>query len=206
MDARLAQSLGSVMYAMCTGHAPFRAESSYSVLRLITDKEPRPIREINPDVPEWLCSFINKLMSKLASDRFASAEEIAELLERCLAHVQKPTTNELPSQLAVPQKLSLLIVNAISSTYMKMKASKLIIRLLVTTIIFLIFVVIQSERKSRAMRELFKRELYYQEKKRDRNEAGQGSENSAKSVPAESDSTSLQQGSFQGPLTPRIGS
>ncbi len=43
-------SLGSVMYAMCTGHAPFRAESSYSVLRLITDKEPRSIQEINPDV------------------------------------------------------------------------------------------------------------------------------------------------------------
>ncbi len=45
-------SLGSVLYAMCTGHAPFRAESSYSVLRLIIDKEPRPIREINPDIPE----------------------------------------------------------------------------------------------------------------------------------------------------------
>ncbi len=41
-------SLGSVMYAMCTGHAPFRAESSYGVLRLITDQEPRSIQEINP--------------------------------------------------------------------------------------------------------------------------------------------------------------
>jgi serine/threonine protein kinase len=29
-------SLGSVLYAMCTGHAPFRAESSYGALRLIT--------------------------------------------------------------------------------------------------------------------------------------------------------------------------
>jgi serine/threonine protein kinase len=57
-------SLGSVMYAMCTGHAPFRAESSYAVLRLITDKEPRPIREVNPDVPAWLCMIITKLMAK----------------------------------------------------------------------------------------------------------------------------------------------
>ncbi|MEZ6126902.1 MAG: protein kinase [Planctomycetaceae bacterium] len=92
-------SLGSVMYAMCTGHAPFRAESSYSVLRLITDKEPRPIREINPDVPEWLCAIIRKLMAKQANERFASAQEVAELLEDCLAHVQQPMTATLPASL-----------------------------------------------------------------------------------------------------------
>ncbi|MBL8817848.1 MAG: serine/threonine protein kinase [Planctomyces sp.] len=96
-------SLGSVMYAMCTGHAPFRAESSYSVLRLITDKEPRSIREINPEIPEWLCSIISKLMSKQASDRFASAQEVAELLEDCLAHVQQPTTVPLPKSITSAQ-------------------------------------------------------------------------------------------------------
>jgi serine/threonine protein kinase len=97
-------SLGSVMYAMCTGHAPFRAESSYGVLRLITDNKPRPIREINPDVPEWLCAIIDKLMAKQTFDRFSSAQEVAELLEAGLAHVQQPSTNRLPagiSRLAV---------------------------------------------------------------------------------------------------------
>ncbi len=89
-------SLGSVLYAMCTGHAPFRAESSYSVLRLITDKEPRPIRDLNPEIPEWLCAIIGKLMSKQATDRCGSAQELAELLEACLAHVQQPTTTPLP--------------------------------------------------------------------------------------------------------------
>ena len=99
-------SLGSVMYAMCTGHAPFRAESSYSVLRLITDKEPRSIREINPDIPEWLCSLIKKLMAKQACDRYQSAKDVSDLLENCLAHVQQPTTKNLPRELTdhlVPQ-------------------------------------------------------------------------------------------------------
>lgn len=102
-------SLGSVLYAMCTGHAPFRAESSYSVLRLITDKEPRPILEINPDIPEWLCVIIGKLMAKEASDRFASAKEVAKLLEDCLAHVQQPTIAALPDGLvdrSVPRAFS----------------------------------------------------------------------------------------------------
>ncbi len=93
-------SLGSVLYAMCTGHAPFRAESSYSVLRLITDKEPRPIREINPDIPEWLCAIISKLMAKHTDDRFESAQQVAELLEECLAHVQQPSTTPLPASIA----------------------------------------------------------------------------------------------------------
>ncbi len=95
-------SLGSVMYAMCTGHAPFRAESSYGVLRLITDKEPRSIQEINPDVPDWLCAIIAKLMAKQACDRFETAREVSLLLEECLAHVQQPSIAPFPKRL-VPQ-------------------------------------------------------------------------------------------------------
>ena len=85
---------------MCTGRAPFRAETSYGVLRRITDEEPRPIREINPDIPEWLCRIVARLMSKQPDDRFASAREVAELLEECLAHVQQPTAVPLPASLA----------------------------------------------------------------------------------------------------------
>ena len=92
-------SLGSVLYAMCTGRSPFRAETSYGVLRRITDEEPRPIREINPDVPQWLCRIIARLMSKQPDDRFESASEVAELLEECLAHVQQPTAVPLPDSL-----------------------------------------------------------------------------------------------------------
>jgi serine/threonine protein kinase len=95
-------SLGSVMYAMCTGHAPFRAESSYGVLRLITDQEPRSIQEINPDVPDWLCAIVAKLMAKQACDRFETAGEVSRLLEECLAHVQQPSITPLPKAL-LPQ-------------------------------------------------------------------------------------------------------
>ncbi|MGA2255233.1 MAG: protein kinase, partial [Thermoguttaceae bacterium] len=90
-------SLGSVLYAMCTGRPPFRAETSYGVLRRITDEEPRPIREINPEIPEWLCQVVAKLMTKRRDDRFQSAGEVAVLLEQCLAHVQQPTVVPLPA-------------------------------------------------------------------------------------------------------------
>jgi serine/threonine protein kinase len=89
-------SLGSVMYAMCTGRPPFRAETSYGILRKITDSEPRPIREINPQIPEWLERTIANLLAKRVEDRFQSAEQLAELLRHCLAHVQQPTVVDLP--------------------------------------------------------------------------------------------------------------
>lgn len=95
-------SLGSVLYAISTGRPPFRAETSYGVMRRITDDEPRPIRELNPDVPDWLCAIIARLMSKQASDRFASAAEVSELLEKCLAHVQQPAAVPLPAALVRP--------------------------------------------------------------------------------------------------------
>ncbi len=92
-------SLGSVMYAMATGHPPFRAETPYGILRRITDHAHRPIQETNPDVPVWLCQLIDRLLSKETARRFTSADEVASLLEDCLAHVQQPTQAPLPASL-----------------------------------------------------------------------------------------------------------
>ena len=92
--------LGCVLYAACTGHPPFRAESSYAVLRRITDDSPRPVREVAPNIPEWLEAIVMKLLGKNRSDRFESAGEIAELLEDCLAHVHEPTAKRLPTSVA----------------------------------------------------------------------------------------------------------
>lgn len=90
-------SLGSVLYTMCTGRPPFRAETSYGILRRITDNEPRPLREINPSIPIWLEGIVQKLQAKSPADRFQTAADVAELLEECLAHVQQPTTVKLPA-------------------------------------------------------------------------------------------------------------
>ncbi len=91
-------SFGSVMYAMCTGRPPFRADTSYGILRRITDTEPRPVREVNPNIPEWLELVVHRMLAKSLDDRFQTADQVAELLQRCLAHVQQPTTVELPPE------------------------------------------------------------------------------------------------------------
>jgi serine/threonine-protein kinase len=89
-------SLGSTLYAMCTGRAPFRADSSISVLKQVSEADPIPIRSINPDIPAWLAGIIAKLHAKDPIRRFQSAGEVAALLEHCLAHVQQPDQHPLP--------------------------------------------------------------------------------------------------------------
>ena len=90
------------MYAMCTGRPPFRAETSYGILRRITDTEPRAIREVNPSIPEWLERIIQRLLSKSLDDRIPTADHVATLLQKCLAHLQQPTVVELPDECRVP--------------------------------------------------------------------------------------------------------
>jgi serine/threonine protein kinase len=101
-------SLGSVMYTMCTGRDPFRAETSFGILRRITDDSPRPIRDINPDVPPWLCRLIQKLHAKSADDRYQSAASVSEVLRQCLAHVQTSEAR-LPKELRWPFEIRSLV-------------------------------------------------------------------------------------------------
>jgi hypothetical protein len=89
IDQRADQfSLGSVLYVMCSGRPPFRASTTLGVLKRVAEDTPRPIREIIPEVPNWLCALIARLHAKRPEDRFASAKEVADLLTRHLAKLQ----------------------------------------------------------------------------------------------------------------------
>jgi WD40 repeat protein/serine/threonine protein kinase len=81
-------SLGSVLYALCTGHPPFRAGSPMAVLMRVCDDTPRPVGEVNPDIPDWLVQVVTRLLAKKPADRFQSARELADLLATYLAHLQ----------------------------------------------------------------------------------------------------------------------
>ena len=73
-------SLGSVFYVMLTGRLPFRAPTALAVLKRVCDDTPRPIRELIPEAPPWLCDLIGKLHAKKPEDRFQTAREVADLL------------------------------------------------------------------------------------------------------------------------------
>ncbi len=104
-------SLGSVLYAMCAGRPPFRAETPLAMLRRVCDDQPRAVREVNADIPDWLEAIVFKLLAKDPAERFQSAGEVADLLGRHLAHVQHPTTAPKPSRVEQPVKPRMLDVD-----------------------------------------------------------------------------------------------
>jgi hypothetical protein len=86
-------SLGSVLYAMCTGRPPFEGSTPFVVLKNVTEELPRPIREVNPDIPGWLVDVIDRLHAKKPADRYQSAGEVAKVLLRglmLLQHAEAP--------------------------------------------------------------------------------------------------------------------
>jgi hypothetical protein len=90
-------SLGSVLYETCTGQPPFLAPSVMATLKCVCEETPRPVGEVNPEIPDWLAAIIAKLHAKKPADRFQTAAEVADLLGRCLAHVQNPSEVAPPS-------------------------------------------------------------------------------------------------------------
>lgn len=101
-------SLGSVLYSMCTGRSPFRAKSTIATIRRVCDDAHRPIREINPDIPDWLVEIIDKLLAKRPEDRYQTAEEVSDLLAKHLAHLQHPTEIPHPEIIAAHRKQKIL--------------------------------------------------------------------------------------------------
>jgi serine/threonine protein kinase len=95
-------SLGSVLYTMVSGRPPFRAANTMAVLKRVAEDTPRPIRQIIPEVPQWLCDIIATLHAKEPSQRFQSAVEVAGLLEQHQAHLQQPSLVPRPERVKPP--------------------------------------------------------------------------------------------------------
>jgi len=95
-------SLGSVLYVMCSGRPPFRASGTMGVLKRVCDEEPRPIREIIPETPDWLCRIVEKLHAKKPEARFQTAAEVADLFADC--ETQLASKSDLSDQSRIPTR------------------------------------------------------------------------------------------------------
>ena len=104
-------SLGAVLYTMATGHPPVRGDSPLAVLRRVSEDQPRIVHEVNEAMPAWLDRLIGRFLAKSVERRVASAEEAAELLRSCLAHVRSPSRAALPREVVArsPRRGVLLV-------------------------------------------------------------------------------------------------
>jgi len=81
-------SLGVTWFHMVTGRIPFDGDSVIAVLlKHISGERPDPA-EFNPAVPRPVCEMIQRLMAREPEDRYQTAEELIEALERLQAELR----------------------------------------------------------------------------------------------------------------------
>jgi serine/threonine-protein kinase len=78
-------SLGSLLYEMVTGEAPFRAESGQATLARVCSFRQRPASRVGPEVSHEFSDLIDQLLEKDPVDRPAGALEVAEAMDQVLS-------------------------------------------------------------------------------------------------------------------------
>jgi hypothetical protein len=90
-------SLGSVLYAAVTGLAPFEGNTPFVVLRRVTEEAPKPLVDLKPGVPVGLVAVIEKLLAKAPTDRYQSAQEVANALTVLMPCYKGPAALSAPA-------------------------------------------------------------------------------------------------------------
>ena len=85
-------SLGVVLYELLTGRRPFRAIDRDELLRQVREDEPQPPRQLVRDIPPALERACLKALAKHQQDRYTTAADFADDLQRVFqTDVASPT-------------------------------------------------------------------------------------------------------------------
>ncbi len=77
--------LGSILYALLVGRAPYSGANVAEVLKLVTTTEPALFAAANSSVPRALVAICRKTMARNPEARYPSAEDVATDVQRWLA-------------------------------------------------------------------------------------------------------------------------
>ncbi len=85
-------SLGCTLYYFLTGRYPFPEGSTVEKMMAHQSKEPPPIQEVSPDVPQALVEVVHRLMRKTPEERYAHTSDVVEALRPLAAEAPAAPT------------------------------------------------------------------------------------------------------------------
>lgn len=85
LDARVdVYGLGATMYEFFTGALPLNSENTMEVLKKLLEEEPKPLRQINGNIPADLETIVLKCLEKEPARRYETARALSQDLQRYL--------------------------------------------------------------------------------------------------------------------------
>ncbi|NEP00717.1 MAG: AAA family ATPase [Symploca sp. SIO2E9] len=76
-------SLGVTFYELLTGQLPFLTDNALELIHYHLARQPIPLHEYMPDIPQVISAIVLKLMAKNAEERYQSAYGLKVDLEEC---------------------------------------------------------------------------------------------------------------------------
>ncbi|GLR71909.1 protein kinase domain-containing protein [Agaribacter marinus] len=73
-------SVGVILYEMLTGTKAFDASNMGTLMIQIAQKQPEPLKKLNPEVPAGLRQIVQKLLQKSPDKRFQTGNDLAQAL------------------------------------------------------------------------------------------------------------------------------
>ncbi|MFK7836331.1 MAG: AAA family ATPase [Sulfitobacter sp.] len=106
-------SLGVLLYQMITGQLPFQAGDLLQMVYAHMALQPRPLRDLAPNVPEVVADLVARLIAKQPEQRYQTAAGLCADLTYCLGLVQgapdegtfKLGAQDIPRKLALSKRL-----------------------------------------------------------------------------------------------------
>ena len=94
-------SLGTIFYQAACGIHPFKAPQFAQVFSRILSETPKPLQEVNPEIPAWFSEMVSSMLIKEWEKRSSTAAEIVKqfvinddrFAEKALPSGQKPKKN-----------------------------------------------------------------------------------------------------------------
>jgi len=104
-------SVGVILYQMITGQKPFGGDSVASLMYQITHTEPKPLLQLNPDLPMQIRKIIEKLLKKNPNERFQTGQELVNAISLAVRELDDSSAKK-SRQRVVPIRVKWSLVMA----------------------------------------------------------------------------------------------